>query len=77
MAENFKEIDVEGLAISLAEMGWKEATESVETVDLYQQIVDINGTITKEIHPYWAAHFFLLKDKYTLIIEQYQRNGIQ
>jgi hypothetical protein len=75
--KEYKTIDVEGLAIALAEAAWKEDTKNVHVSDLYdiESYIDANGQmkVKKEVRPYWANNFFSIKDNYFMLICQFAK----
>lgn len=75
--KEYREIDIEELATTLAEMAWEAETKHIKSVDLYDYTIDSTGTMKKDVAPYWATLFFQLKDKYRLIITQFERDDTE
>lgn len=69
----YEQIDCEGLATCLAEDAWKEETKNISTDDLYDTMVEKGAGIKKEIKPYWANNFFMLRETFLKLIHDYKK----
>lgn len=65
---DWKLIDIEGLAATLAEADWASETKMIPENDLYSE----DG----EVREYWASSYNTLKQVYEKLIEQYTKDKI-
>ena len=65
---DWKLVDSEGLAATLAEHDWVAETKMVASEDLY----DKQG----QVREYWASSYNALKQIYEKLIEQYTKDSI-
>lgn len=67
-------IDVDGLSTCLAEIAWKEETQSKTDTDLYDSVVKPDGSIEKIVKEHWAREFFVMKETYLHLIAHYKKH---
>lgn len=60
----YQEIEIQGLATSLAEEAWRNETRNEKTETLYE-----NG----EVKGFWATQFFGLRDAYLELIKTFKK----
>jgi hypothetical protein len=68
-------IDIDGLATCLAEIDWKDTTKNKTDEDLYDSIVQPDGSIEKIIKGHWAHEFFAMKEVYLHLIAHFRKDN--
>ena len=82
--ERYELVDVEGLSNLLAQKDWDVDTKDIPVEKLHETIIvesksptmvdTVNTpTVIRHIKPYWATHFFLLKDKFLQLIKEFTK----
>lgn len=75
----YVEVDIDKLSSVLAEDNWMKITANIDSKDLYETTVMLDGNsntgeIVKTVRSYWQTTFFALKSGYESLILNYSRH---